>query len=212
MLSLRSEPSYFLLCLVVLFLKMKDFQKIFKDIGLIMEGHFELTSGLHSGIYFEKFRLLEHPEHTKAACQEIANHFKNMEFKTVAGPTTGGIIIAYEVAKQLGKRCIFAERTQEGRDFLRGFKIERGEKILVVDDVLTTGGSLKDVINAVKARNGVVVGVGVIVDRSDGADFGAPLFSVYKTRVKNFTPHDCPLCRQGVGLTKPGGREKSTSK
>jgi orotate phosphoribosyltransferase len=191
---------------------MKDFQKIFKDIGLIMEGHFELTSGLHSGLYFEKFRLLEHPEHTKAACQEIANHFKDMEVETVAGPTMGGIIIACEVAKQLGKRCIFAERTPEGRDFLRGFKIQSSEKILVVDDVLTTGGSIKDVINAVKARNGIVVGVGVIVDRSERVDFGTPLFSVYKTRVKNYTPQDCPLCKKGITLTKPGGREKPASK
>ncbi|HID92998.1 MAG TPA: orotate phosphoribosyltransferase [bacterium (Candidatus Stahlbacteria)] len=189
-----------------------DFKKIFKDIGMIMEGHFELASGLHSSIYFEKFRLLEHPEYTKAVCQEIANHFKHMEVKTVAGPTTGGIIIAYEVAKQLGKRCIFAERTQEGRDFLRGFKIEGGEKILVVDDVLTTGGSITDVINAIKARNGIVVGVGVVVDRSEGVDFGVPLFSVYKTRVKNFTPQDCPLCREGVSLTKPGGLKKPASK
>lgn len=184
-------------------------EEILKESGMVKEGHFLLTSGLHSGLYFEKFRLLERPDLTSSVCETIAEHFKDKDIETVAGPTTGGIIIAHEVARRLKTRCIFAERTAEGRDFLRGFQIRPGERVLVVDDVLTTGGSLRDTIAAVGKRGGTVVGIGVIVDRREqDSDFGCPLFSVYKKPVKNYDPNDCPLCQQGIPLTKPGGSEK----
>lgn len=192
---------------------MTNFEDIFKKIGMIKEGHFLLTSGLHSGVYFEKFRLLEHPEYLSIFTNKIAGHFKDKDFDTVAGPTTGGIIIAYEVAKALNKRCIFAEKTGQGRDFLRGYKIKKGEKILIVDDVFTTGGSIKDVIAAVKNRGAIVTGIGIIVDRSDpahkfmcGADFGIPFFAVYKKIVKNYPPESCPFCKKGTKLVKLGGK------
>ncbi|MCK4352445.1 orotate phosphoribosyltransferase [candidate division WOR-3 bacterium] len=188
-------------------MKSTDIEKIFKEIGLLKKGHFELASGLHSHTYFEKFRLLEHPELTTLFCKQIAQAFKDQEFTTVAGPTTGGIIIAHEVAKQLKKRCIFAERSGEGRDFLRGFQITPGERILVVDDVLTTGGSIIKTVSAIKRRAGIVIGVGVIINRSEKEpQFEVPLFSVYKTSVKNFLPTQCPLCKKGIKLTKPGGK------
>ncbi len=186
---------------------MTNFLEIFKEVGVIREGHFELTSGLHSGIYFEKFRLLEHPEITTLICKEIAERFKSEDFSTVAGPTTGGIIIAYELARQLGKRCIFAEKSDEGREFKRGFEIKPGERILVVDDIFTTGDSIRDTISAVKRKAGVVIGVGVIVDRSEQTiEFGVPFFSVYKAPTKNWKPSECPLCKEGLELLKPGGR------
>jgi len=198
---------------------MTKYLDIFKKIGMVKEGHFELTSGLHSGIYFEKFRLLEHPEITTLICKEIVKWCQELEdaqkdFSTVAGPTTGGIIIAYELARQLGKRCIFAEKSEKGREFKRGFEIKPGEQILVVDDIFTTGGSIRDTISAVERKAGVVVGVGVIVDRSEGAihelslPVGIPFFSVYKSAVKNWKPSECPLCKKGRALSKPGGSGK----
>lgn len=180
-------------------------EEIFKEAGMVREGHFLLTSGLHSGLYFEKFRLLERPELTSEVCRQLANAFRDREVETVAGPTTGGIIIAYEVARQLQTRCIFAERTQEGRDFLRGFEIRPGERVLVVDDVLTTGGSIRDTLEALEKRDGEVVGIGVLVDRrQEDTDLGYPIFSVFKQAVKNYNPADCPLCKQKIPLTKPG--------
>lgn len=190
---------------------MTNFEDIFKKIGMIKEGHFLLTSGLHSGVYFEKFRLLEHPEYLSILTNKIAEHFNpdisGKDFDTVAGPTTGGIVIAYEVAKILDKRCIFAEKTGQGRDFLRGYKIKKGEKILIVDDVFTTGGSIRDVIAAVKNRGAIVTGIGIIVDRSEHTpDFGIPFFAVYKKIVKNYTPESCPFCKKGIKLIKLGGK------
>ncbi|MBI4723245.1 MAG: orotate phosphoribosyltransferase [Candidatus Stahlbacteria bacterium] len=185
---------------------MKDYLELFKQIGMIKEGHFELTSGLHSARYFEKFRLLEHPNIATLICQEIAENFKTQELEIIAGPTTGGIIIAYEVARYLNKRCIFAEKTTDGREFKRGFEIRLKEKILVVDDVFTTGGSVMQTIEAIKKRNGTIIGVAVIIDRSEmKIDFGVPFFAIYSEKVANWYPADCPLCKQGIPLHKPGG-------
>ncbi|OYD17294.1 orotate phosphoribosyltransferase [candidate division WOR-3 bacterium JGI_Cruoil_03_44_89] len=185
---------------------MIDIEKMFKEIGVIKEGHFLLHSGLHSGIYFEKFRLIEHPEYAIPLFELLASQFEGEPIDTVAGPTTGGSIIAFEVARVLRKRCIIAEKVEGGRDFLRGFGLKPDENILVVDDVLTTGASVKDVISAIKRYNANPYAVGVLIDRSNEIpDFGIPLYSVYRKRVENFNPEDCPLCKLGVPLTKPGG-------
>ena len=183
---------------------------------MVKEGHFELTSGLHSAVYFEKFRLLERPDITVLICQEIANRFRSEEFSIVVGPTTGGVIIAYEVARQLNKRCMFAEKevrpqsADSGRELRRGFQFSIGEKILIVDDVLTTGGSIFQTISAVKKCGGTIIGVAVIVDRSEKKiDFNVPLFSVHKEEVKTWQASDCPLCKKGIELSKPGGTKKN---
>jgi orotate phosphoribosyltransferase len=175
---------------------------------MLLEGHFELTSGLHSGKYFEKFRLLEHPEITEQVCKKIAQKFEG-KAKVVAGPTTGGIILAYEVARQLKGRCIFAEKSKDGRVIRRGFKLKKGEKVIVVDDILTTGGSILATIRAVEELGGKVIGVGVIIDRSEKeVSFNVPLFSVVKVKVKNWLPKECPLCKKGIPVTIPGGRKE----
>ncbi|MDM8000819.1 MAG: orotate phosphoribosyltransferase [Dehalococcoidia bacterium] len=187
-------------------------ESIFREAGAIMEGHFLLSSGLHSPIYWEKFRILEQPRYTERLCGMIAEHFRNRDVQLVAGPTTGGIIISYEVARQLGLRSIFAEREGAARVFRRGFEIVRGERVLVVDDILTTGGSVREVISEVTRRGGQLVGVGVLVDRSDGnLDFGAPLFSCLKTSVPTYRPEECPLCRKGMRLVKPGSSEPESA-
>lgn len=164
-----------------------------------------LTSGLHSATYWEKFRILENPSYTERLCQLIAEHFKGEEISLVAGPTTGGIILAHEVGRQLGKCAIYAEKEGNIRTFRRGLSISAGERVLVVDDVLTTGKSIREVTSAVKKQGGKVIGIGVLVDRSeDNPDFGAPLFSTLKVETPTYKPEECPLCAAGVPITKPG--------
>lgn len=183
-------------------------EKIFRATGAILEGHFLLSSGLHSPIYWEKFRVLQYPHYTERLCQLIAKHFQDQEVQLVAGPATGGILLAYEVARQLGVRSIFAERQGKVRVFRRGFNITPGERVLVVDDVLTTGGSIYEVIAKVRRRGGEVIGVGVLVDRSQGGvNFGVPLFSCYQTSTPTYVPEDCPLCAAKIPLVKPGSGE-----
>lgn len=183
-----------------------EVEKIFVDSGAVLQGHFLLTSGLHSPHYWEKFKVLQYPAYTEQLCRMIAHHFRGSGAQVVAGPTVGGIILAFEVARLLGLRGIFAEREGEGRAFRRGFHIGHDERVLVVDDVLTTGQSIREVLEAVKRLGGRVVGVGVMVDRSQGdAQLGAPLFSCHKVSVVTYKPEECPLCQAGVPLVRPGG-------
>jgi orotate phosphoribosyltransferase len=180
--------------------------QIFRDAGAILEGHFLLTSGLHSPVYWEKFRVLQYPQHTEKLCRLIAQHFKKDKVQVVAGPTTGGVILAFEVARQLGVKSIFAEKDGEGRSFRRGLIINPGERVLIVDDVLTTGGSIVEVIEAVKKLKGDIIGIGVLVDRSEQAkDFGVPLFSCLRSQTVTYRPGDCPLCAAGIPLVRLGG-------
>ena len=180
-------------------------EEIFRTTGAIMQGHFMLSSGLHSSVYWEKFRVLQYPRHTERLCQLIANRFQDEAVQMVAGPTTGGVLLAYETARQLGVRSIYAERQGTGRVFRRGFSFSPGERTLVVDDVLTTGGSIQEVMSEVRRIGGQVVGIGVLVDRSEkGVDFGVPLFSCYRVPTSNYRPEDCPLCAARVPLVEPG--------
>ena len=183
-----------------------EVEKMFKQAGAILEGHFLLTSGKHSPVYWEKFQVLQYPEYTQKLCSMIAGHFKGKGAQLVAGPTTGGIIIAFEVGRQMNLRAIFAEREGAGRAFRRGFRISPGEKVLIVDDVMTTGDSVQQVINEVKRLEGDIVGIGIMVDRSQGkVDFGIPLFACYTaTAAPTYSPDNCPQCKQGIPLVKPG--------
>lgn len=172
---------------------------------VLLDGHFLLTSGRHSRFYFEKFRVLQQPSDAALFCQTIAEHFKGTNVDTIVGPTTGGIIIAFEVAREMGKKAIYAERIPEGRGFLRGMHLSSGEKVLVVDDVMTTGGSVMETIEAVKRAGAELKGVAVFIDRSSGKpDFGAPFFSLYHEKVETFDPASCPLCKEGIPLAKHG--------
>lgn len=183
----------------------RDVKSIFKQSGAILEGHFLLTSGLHSPVYWEKFRILEQPQHAQHLCGMIAAHFKNSKIDVVAGPTTGGIILAFEVARQMGLRCIFAEKEGEKRIFRRGFVLNAGERVLVVDDILTTGKSVREVLGAVDQCGAVVAGIGVLVDRSDrDLGFGYPVMSCLRSVTPAYEPAACPLCQQGLPLVKPG--------
>jgi len=183
---------------------------LLREVGAVMDGHFRLTSGRHSPVYVEKFRLLQHPQHTERLCRLIADHFRSERPELVAGPTTGGIILSYEVARLLGLRGIFAEpclpagrKSAAGRAFQRGFQVRPGERTLIVDDVLTTGGSIREVIEAVRQAEGAPIGVGVLVDRSGGqTDFGLPFFACVELDLPTYEEGACPLCDAGAPLTE----------
>jgi len=181
-------------------------EEIFIKSGAVLQGHFLLTSGLHSPVYWEKFKILQYPQYTEQICRMIADHFRNQKIDVVAGPTTGGIILAYEVARQLGVRSIYAEKEGNARVFRRSLSLSPGECVLVVDDILTTGGSVQQVVDAIKKLEGKVIGIGVLVDRSETKiDFGAPLFSCLRSETIAYSPDKCPLCAKKVSLVKPGG-------
>jgi len=189
-------------------------EEIFKKSGAILEGHFLLTSGLHSPIYWEKFRVLQFPGYTRQLCSLICDRFKGENIEVVAGPTTGGIILAYEVAGQLGVRGIFAEKEDaDHRIFKRSFGIKPGERVLIVDDILTTGKSIHEVLSLVKEQGGDVIGIGVLIDRSEQEhDFGVPLFSCLRSITPAYKPQNCPLCATGIPLVKPGSSQNPQNK
>lgn len=169
----------------------------------ILNGHFQLTSGRHSPVYLEKFRILERPAQAEQLCRLIAERFRDARVQLVVGPTTGGVIVGYEVARQLGVRAAFAEKENSHRHFGRGFKIMPGERTLVVDDILTTGSSIHDVITALHSAGGKAIGVGVLVDRGGGrTEFGVPLYSCLSLPLTTYDPADCPLCINGEPLVK----------
>lgn len=182
--------------------------EILKETKVLQEGHFLLTSGKHSNKYMQCARILEYPEYTVELSTILADAFKNDNVDVVIGPATGGIILSYEVARQLGVRNLFAERENGKMTLRRGFKVPKGARVLVVEDVITTGGSVKEVIDIVKEQGGQIVGVAVLIDRSNGnIDFGCKLQSVYLTEVISYDPEECPICKEGnISLVKPGSQ------
>lgn len=185
----------------------EDILKIFKETGALLEGHFLLTSGLHSSKYFQCAKVLQYPEYAELLSKQIARHFYTSEVELVVAPAIGGIIVGYEVARQLEARNIFAERESGVMKLRRGFGIKPGERVLVCEDVVTTGGSVFEVIELVKKAGGQLIGVGCIVDRSGGKiDFGVRFSSVIKLEVPTFKPEECPLCKEGIEIEKPGSR------
>lgn len=188
----------------------KEVRDILVKTNAIMDGHFLLTSGLHSPHYVEKFNVLQHPEYTEQLCKAMAEKFKDANIETVVGPVTGGIILAHETGKALGTRAIFTERVDGKMTFRRGFTLHEGERVLIVEDIVTTGGSIKEVIDVVKSYNAIPVAVSMLVDRSGGkADFGdVPATALLKMNVETYKPEDCPLCKKGMPITKRGSTGK----
>jgi len=181
---------------------------IFTESKAMLKGHFLLTSGKHSEQYFQCAQVLQYPHYCAELCQELAQRFANYNVQTVIGPAMGGIVVGYEVARQLGVRSLFAEREQGKMTLRRGFTIQPGERVLVAEDVITTGNSVREVIEVVKEQGGEVVGVAVMVDRSGGtADLGVPTEALLTTTVVTYDAEDCPLCKQGLPAVKPGSRK-----
>jgi orotate phosphoribosyltransferase len=181
--------------------------KILEKSGVLLKGHFLLTSGRHSGQYLQCAKLFQYPEYAEIITRELVKQFENTEIDLIASPAIGGIILGYEVARQLNVRNIFIERENGRMALRRGFKINKGERVLVVEDVVTTGGSVKEVIDVIKENEGEVVGVGCIVDRSNGKySFDEKLISVIKFNIETYEAENCPLCKQDIPVVKPGSR------
>ena len=186
-------------------LEEKDVLKMLEETEAVLHGHFLLTSGLHSPMYVEKFNVLQHPKYTEKLCQEIARRYKDDNIEIVVGPVTGGILLAHEVGKALGTRAIFTERENGKMTFRRGFHVEPGMRVLVVEDIVTTGGSVKEVMEVVKEQGAEIVGVGLLVDRSGGkVDFGVRTEALLHLNVETYDPNSCPLCAKGIEFTKRG--------
>jgi orotate phosphoribosyltransferase len=185
--------------------------EIFQQTNALLNGHFLLTSGRHSNQYFQCAQVLKHPQHNETICRLIADHFKSTDIDIVVSPAIGGIVVGQEVARQLSKISIFAEREDKVLTLRRGFLIEEGKKYLVCEDVVTTGGSVFEVIEIVKRGGGIVTGVGFIVDRSNNkVQFGVPQFSTLQLEVVSYSPEECPLCKQNIPVIKPGSRKIKT--
>jgi orotate phosphoribosyltransferase len=185
--------------------------QLFQKLGVFTRGHFLLSSGRHSDEYWEKFRIFEHPHVTEQLCGQIADRYRDKQLAVVIGPTTGGGLMAQEVARQLEVRCMIAEPAAKGgRELRRGFVLHPGERVLVVDDVQTTGLSLRETLEALRAYGAEILGVEGLIDRSNGEagkQFGVPYRALFSVTARSYDPADCPLCREGLPVVKPGTRK-----
>lgn len=186
----------------------KQIVELFEKHNALLTGHFKLSSGLHSEKYLQCALILQYPELAEKLSALIAKKFAKTKIDVVVGPALGGITLAYEVARALGVRGLFTERHDGKMVLRRGFFIRNGEKVLVVEDVITTGGSTKEVMEVVKSFGAMVVGIGSVIDRSaHDPDFGVPFAALAKIGVMTFEEKDCPLCKKNIPVTKPGSRK-----
>jgi len=181
--------------------------QIFRETGVLLQRHFLLTSGRHSGEYLQCARMFQYPRYAEEITRALADKFRDDSIDLVVGPAIGGIILSYEMGRCLGVKAIFAEREGGRMTLRRGFEIPEGSRVLVVEDVVTTGGSVMEVMEVVKSCGGEVVGVGAVVDRSGGSvNFGVKFHSVISMDIKSYAPEECPICKTGLPLIKPGSR------
>ncbi|NMP37366.1 MAG: orotate phosphoribosyltransferase [Clostridiales bacterium] len=184
--------------------------QILKEAGVLLDGHFLLTSGRHSDRYLQCAKIFRNTKYSEELCKELAEKYADDNIQLVIGPAMGAVQMAYEVSRSIGCENFFTERDENGAMQLRrGFEIAEGQRVLVVEDVVTTGGSVKEVIELVRAAGGVVAGVGSIVDRTGGKiDFGVPFRAVFSADVCSWEADECPLCKSGAGApVKPGSRK-----
>jgi len=188
----------------------RDARRAFESAGAFLRGHFVYTSGRHGADYLEKFRILEDPRATTELAGMIAERFRPLKPELVAGPTTGGIILAYEVARQLGVDAVYVERGEPGgRVLRRSFEISPGSRVLVVDDVVTTGGSLVETQACIANAGGVVIAIGVLADRTAGRiATDVPFYGCLTVDFPSYEPDACPLCASGVPVAPPRGSGK----
>lgn len=187
----------------------KEVLKIFKDNNALLNGHFKLSSGLHSGQYLQCALPLQRPDTAKRLCAALAKKFAGRKITVVIGPALGGIIVSYETARALGARSLFAERGQANEMSLRrGFFLNKNDRALLVEDVITTGGSVGELAGIVKKSGAKLVGIGALIDRSGGkANFKAPFKALAKIDIGIYKEEDCPLCKKGMPVAKPGSRK-----
>ena len=185
----------------------EPFEDLLRRTNALLEGHFVLASGLHSPYYVQCALTLQYPEHATALGACIADRFQDYEVDAVVSPALGGLIIGHETARPLSSRALFAERDNGAMALRRGFELQAGEKVVIVEDVITTGGSVMELIRLAQDRGATVLGVGAILDRSGGqVDLGVPLHALMTMQMPTYEPEDCPLCKQGSTPEKPGSR------
>lgn len=189
----------------------KEIIRILKETAALMEGHFQLSSGRHSQAYVQCAQVLQYPWHLNRLCQALAEKFSDQEIDLVIAPAMGGVLISYGVGSVLGKRALFTERENGQMTLRRNFRIQPGERVLIVEDVVTTGKSVREVIDVVDRAAGKICGIGSIIDRSGGqADLlGNELRALLKLDLQTYLPAECPLCQQGHAVVKPGTRFNS---
>jgi orotate phosphoribosyltransferase len=180
---------------------------LMQELGALHNGHFLLSSGLHSDRYFQCARILQFPDLARELGAAIAARFEGAPCDSVVSPALGGILIGHEVARALGRRFVFSERKDGEMMIRRGFQLEKGEKVIIVEDVVTRGTSLLEVVKVVEEAGGVVTGLSSIIDRTSGeVELPMPLNSLARVEVQTWTPEECPLCKEGIELVKPGSR------
>ncbi|HEV2884516.1 MAG TPA: orotate phosphoribosyltransferase [Pyrinomonadaceae bacterium] len=189
-------------------LRSGDVIQKFRETGALLEGHFVLSSGLHSAVYLQCALVLQHPLNAEAFGRSIAAHFPEQRIDVVAAPAIGGLVIGHEVARALNARFIWTERENGKMTLRRGFSISPDEKILVVEDVVTTGGSTRETIDALQLHGGNVIGAASLIDRSSGkADVGVPRIALATLDVASVEAAACEACNRGEPVVKPGSRE-----
>ena len=185
----------------------KDVLGIFRDCGALLTGHYLLTSGRHSPQFLQAALVMQHPATASRLAAALAEHFVSERVELVVGPAVGGIILAYEVARVLGVRACYAEKEDDKMVLRRGFAVPSGAKVLVVEDVVTTGGSVRKTVDHLRERGAEVVGIGVLVNRSGGkAQFDVPFRALARLDIETYAAADCPLCADGVPLVEPDAR------
>ncbi|HOJ38870.1 MAG TPA: orotate phosphoribosyltransferase [bacterium] len=184
---------------------MDDIRKILEECQAVLKGHFLLSSGLHSDTYFQMALVFQRPECGQRCSRLLAEKLAGFNFSAVIGPALGGIILAYELGRLLGLRAMFAEREAGVMSLRRGFSLKPGEPVLICEDVITTGGSVKEVMELVRKHQACPEAVACLVQRGQ-VDLGLPLFSLLQVKVNQYRPEECPLCQQGLALVKLGSR------
>ncbi|WP_415238901.1 orotate phosphoribosyltransferase [Seleniivibrio woodruffii] len=181
--------------------------ELYKKHNALLEGHFLLSSGLHSDKFLQSELIMQHPDKVDAVIAELVVKLKDVEFDTIVSPAIGGIRFGYELARQMKKRTLFTERVEGQMTLRRGFSLAKGEKVLLAEDVITTGKSTKECINACIAAGADVIGVTCLIDRSGGkAEFDQPFIPLVQLDVKTYDPSVCPMCKEGTPAYKPGSR------
>ncbi|WP_069650381.1 orotate phosphoribosyltransferase [Caloranaerobacter ferrireducens] len=185
--------------------------EILKECDALLEGHFLLSSGKHSNKYVQCAKVLRYPNFAEKVLKVVVDKVKDLEIDKVVGPAMGGVIVSYEIGRQLGKEAIFTERKDGVMQLRRGFEINKGDKILITEDVVTTGKSSLEVKKIIEEFGGEVIGIACIVDRrGNNVDLGLPIFSAVKLDIETYDKQECPLCKKGLPIEKPGSREKVT--
>ncbi len=191
-------------------LSQEEILEVMKKNGVLFEGHFRLSSGRHAARYLQCAQLLQYPHVAGPLCEQLAQKFAANKINIVIGPATGAIILAYEVARALGAKALFTERDNGEMTLRRGFTIDSKDNVLVVEDIITTGGSTREVMKVVQDCGANIVGVGAIADRSGGkVDLGVPIQALVTIEIPNYLPEECPLCKEGIPIVKPGSRPEA---